>query len=66
MWSVVASTTLEILLWVIQAWQDCHKASRSMQCGMLLVISFLPHIVAYHQESPSDHPIDDPDVAHLP
>ena len=29
-WSVVTSLTLQTLLWVIQAWQDCYKASRSM------------------------------------
>ena len=43
--------TLQPLLQVIQAWQDCHGAYRSMLFGMFVV--------------PSDRPIGDPDVVHL-
>ena len=65
-WSVDARLALQMLIYVIQTWQDSHKASRSMQCGMFLVISLFPHMSAYYQDSPSDCPIGNQGMAHLP
>ena len=44
-WSVVVKITLQILLWVIQAWQDCHNGPRGMQRGMIPGISYMLHII---------------------
>ena len=59
MWSAVTKTTLQMLLWVIQAWQDCHKGPRGMQRGIFPGISIMPHIK-------KDCPVGDPDMAHVP
>ena len=59
--------TPQMLLWVTQAWQDCHKGPRSMQIGMFLGTSHLCHLrFAQRLDSPSDHPIGDAGIAHLP
>ena len=67
MWSAVTKTTLQMLLWVIQAWQDCHKGPRGMQRGIFPGISIMPHIIfLLPGQSFKDCPIGDPDVAHVP
>ena len=64
--SVVATITLQPLLQVIQAWQDCLGAYRSMLFGMSVALGLMHHIISHCYGDPSDHPIGDPDVAHLP